>query len=90
MAGVDEDFTVAVGLESGTDLPARARTERGGRMFKGFFRKIFVIVYVVIGLIVAASHHYLSHLNGIGSIISVVLAVVLWPLVLFGVSLHIK
>jgi hypothetical protein len=59
-------------------------------MLKGFFRKIFLVVYVVIGLIVAASHHYFSHLNGIGPIISAVLAVVLWPLVLFGVSLHIK
>ena len=59
-------------------------------MFKGFFRKIFLVIYVVIGLIVAGSHHYFSHLGGIGSFISLVLAVVLWPLVLFGVGLHIK
>jgi hypothetical protein len=53
-------------------------------------RKLLLVVYMIIGVIVAAGHHYFTHLNGIGSIVSAVLAVFLWPLVLFGVSLHIK
>ncbi len=36
----------------------------------------------------AASHHYLRHLNALRPIASAVLAVVLWPLVLLGVNLH--
>jgi hypothetical protein len=41
-------------------------------------------------VLVASSHHYLVHLNAIKPIASAALAVLLWPLVLFGVSLHIK
>jgi hypothetical protein len=53
-------------------------------------RKLVLIAYVVIGIVVASSHHYFSHLNGIRAILAAVLAVVLWPLVLVGVSLHLR
>lgn len=53
-------------------------------------RTVLFVVYIVIGVIVAASHHYFVHLNAVKPIASAVLAVVLWPLVLFGVGLHIK
>ena len=53
-------------------------------------RKLALVVYVVIGVAVASAHHYLSHLGGIKGIISALLAVILWPLVLVGVSLHIR
>ena len=43
-----------------------------------------------VGLIIAANHHYFNHLTSAKPIISAVLAVLLWPLVLFGVNLHIK
>ena len=59
-------------------------------MLRGMLRKVLLIVYVIVGLIVANSHHYFSNLDGIKPIASAVLAVLLWPLVLFGVSLHIK
>jgi len=42
------------------------------------------------GFVVANSHHYFAHLHGAKPILSMIIAVVLWPLVLFGVSLHIK
>lgn len=48
------------------------------------------VVYVVIGLIVANSHHYFAHLSGVRPIASAILAVLLWPLILFGINLHIK
>jgi hypothetical protein len=53
-------------------------------------RKLLIAVYVVVGLIVANSHHYFKHLDGVKPVISAVLGVGLWPLVLFGVNLHIK
>jgi hypothetical protein len=52
--------------------------------------KVFVVIYLVVGLIVANSHHYFAHLSGIKHLVSAVIAIVLWPLVLFGVNLHIK
>jgi hypothetical protein len=62
----------------------------GGLMLRGILGKVLFVVYVVVGLIVASSHHYFAHLDGIKPIASAVLAVLLWPLVLLGVSLHIK
>jgi hypothetical protein len=53
-------------------------------------RKLVLIAYVVIGIVVASSHHYFAHLNDIRSFLAAVLAVVLWPLVLLGVSLHLR
>ena len=59
-------------------------------MIRGMFRNILLVAYVVVGVIVANSHHYFAHVNGAKPILSAVLAVVLWPLVLLGVNLHIK
>ena len=54
------------------------------------FSRVVVVVYVVVGVLVANSHHYFAHLSGAKRALSAVLAVVLWPLVVFGVNLHIK
>jgi hypothetical protein len=54
------------------------------------FRAVLLVVFIVIGVIVAAGHHYFVHLDAVKPIISAVLAVLLWPLILLGVSLHIK
>ena len=51
---------------------------------------LILIVYVVIGDIVAVSHHYFAHLDGVKPIVAGVLAVLLWPLVLIGVNVHLK
>jgi hypothetical protein len=48
------------------------------------------LIYVIIGVVIAASHHYFSHADALKPIVSAVLAIVLWPLLLFGVNLHIK
>ena len=53
-------------------------------------RTILLLVYLGVGLIIAANHHYFNHFTSAKPIISAVLAVLLWPLVLFGVNLHIK
>jgi hypothetical protein len=52
--------------------------------------KLVLAVYLVVGLIVANSHHYFAHLSSPKPVLSAVLAVILWPLILFGVNLHIK
>lgn len=52
------------------------------------FSSIVAIVYLVIGLIVASGHAFFAHPNAVITILSAVLAVLLWPLVLLGVNLH--
>jgi ABC-type anion transport system duplicated permease subunit len=45
-----------------------------------------LVVWIVIGVIVAAAHHYFDTLSSVGPILSAIVAVILWPLVLFGVK----
>jgi hypothetical protein len=52
--------------------------------------KIVLVAYAIVGVLVANSHHYFAHLSGAKPVISAVLAVLLWPLLLFGVNVHIK
>ena len=61
----------------------------GKLVMRSFVGKILVGIYLVVGVVVASSHHYFSHLGKLTAILSAVLAVLLWPLVLFGVKLHI-
>jgi hypothetical protein len=57
-------------------------------------RRLFVgvvfVIYIIIGVVVASGHHYFEHLDALKPIASAVLAVLLWPLILFGINLHIK
>lgn len=46
-------------------------------------------VWIVVGVIVAATHHYFQHADTARLVGSAILAVVLWPLVLLGIDLHI-
>ena len=46
------------------------------------------IIYLVIGIFVAANKGYVGELDGIGEFINLLLAVVLWPLVLVGVKFN--
>ena len=47
------------------------------------------LIYLVAGIVVAATHHYFRHVDTVRLIASAVLAVILWPLVLLGVNVHI-
>ena len=53
-------------------------------------RAVLFVIYMIIGVVVASGHHYFAHLDALKPIASAVLAVLLWPLVLFGISLHLK
>jgi len=50
---------------------------------------VLLLVYLVAGGIVAATHHYWSQLHTVKQIVSALLATVLWPLILVGINLHI-
>ena len=52
-------------------------------------RSLIGLVYLVIGVLVAAARDYFENLNDIGGIVSALLAIVLWPLVLLGVDFEI-
>jgi hypothetical protein len=52
-------------------------------------RKLLLVAYLVIGVIVAASKDYLENLDTARRLASAVLAVALWPLLLLGIDLHI-
>jgi hypothetical protein len=51
---------------------------------------ILAIIYIVIGIFVAADHNYFKNIESIEDVVSAALALLLWPLVLLDVNLHIK
>jgi hypothetical protein len=55
-----------------------------------FFVAVVFVIYIIIGVVVASGHHYFEHLDALKPIASAILAVLLWPLILFGINLHIK
>jgi uncharacterized membrane protein YkvI len=48
------------------------------------------IVWVVVGVAVAAINDYFDNLNTVGRVISAILAVVLWPIVLLGFDITVR
>ncbi len=50
---------------------------------------LLLLMYLVVGVVVAESNNYLTGLDSLEAILSAVLAVLLWPLVLLDVNLHI-
>jgi hypothetical protein len=51
---------------------------------------VLFVLYIIIGVAVAAGNDYFDHLDKLKPVVSGVLAVLLWPLVLLGVNLQIK
>jgi hypothetical protein len=47
------------------------------------------IIYLVIGLLIANSQGYFATLGTLSGILSALLAILLWPLLLFGANLHV-
>jgi hypothetical protein len=48
------------------------------------------IIYLVVGIIVAANKNYLDNVETVERIVSALLAIVLWPLLFIGVDLHVN
>lgn len=54
-----------------------------------FRSRLIALVWVIVGVALAAQKHYLDHLGGWRPILSAILAILLWPLLLLGINLHI-
>ena len=52
-------------------------------------KRLALLAYLVIGLIVADSDHYIAHIRTVDAALSAILAVGLWPLVVFGMNLNV-
>ena len=52
-------------------------------------RKLLGLVYVAIGLFLAAQKDYLENMETVKRVLSALLAILLWPLLLLGIDLHI-
>ncbi len=50
---------------------------------------LFTIIYVAIGVFLAADRNYFKNVEDLADVISILLAVLLWPLLLFDVDLRI-
>jgi hypothetical protein len=48
------------------------------------------LVYVGVGVAIAASHDYFKNVDGWKGVLSAIFAIFLWPLILLGINLHIK
>ena len=49
-----------------------------------------MIVYLVVGVIVASAQGYLGDIGNLGDALNLLLAVILWPLLLVGVDFNIR
>jgi hypothetical protein len=54
------------------------------------FGLLILVAYLVVGAFVAATSGYFQGLGEIENILSAILAILLWPLVLFDVNLNIQ
>ncbi|HEY5428222.1 MAG TPA: hypothetical protein VIK04_03835 [Solirubrobacteraceae bacterium] len=52
-------------------------------------RSLTSIIWLIVGVLIASSHHYLRHVNALKPVISAGLAILLWPLLLLGINLHV-
>ena len=48
------------------------------------------IIWLIVGVVLASSHGYLTHADRLRPIVSALLAIILWPLLLLGINLHVK
>ncbi|MHB1242795.1 MAG: hypothetical protein ACYC1P_05275 [Gaiellaceae bacterium] len=53
-------------------------------------RKLLGLIYLAIGVVVAASKDYLDNVETVKQVASAVLAILLWPLLFLGIDLHVS
>ena len=53
-------------------------------------RKLLGLIYVAVGIFVAASEDYFENLETVKRVLSAILAILLWPLLLLGIDLRIN
>jgi hypothetical protein len=52
------------------------------------FRLLVLVLYLVVGLLVAAQKDYFADVTNLSGLLSLIVAVLLWPLVLLGVHMR--
>jgi hypothetical protein len=50
---------------------------------------LIIALYLIVGIIVAIAQGYFQDIGNISSVLELLVAIVLWPLVLFGVDINI-
>jgi len=53
-------------------------------------RRLASLAYIVLGVMIASQHDYYADLATVSRVVSAVVATALWPLILFGASLHLN
>ena len=48
------------------------------------------LIYLVVGIVVAANKDYLQNIETVERVVSALLAILLWPLLFLGVDLHVN
>jgi hypothetical protein len=51
---------------------------------------LLFVAYVVVGLIMAASYDYFDNLKTTGRVLTLIAAVLMWPMLLFGFDVRIQ
>ena len=50
---------------------------------------LIVGVYLIVGLVVAIAKGYFNNVGSVGDVVEILVAILIWPLVLFGVDINI-
>ncbi len=50
---------------------------------------LVTVIWLIVGVIVAASHHFFTQLQTVSQVLSAILAVLLWPLLLLHIHVAI-
>lgn len=53
-------------------------------------RTIGLIIYLVVGVLVASARNYLGDVGSLAGLLNLLLAIALWPLVLLGVKFNLS
>jgi hypothetical protein len=48
------------------------------------------VIWLLVGVLMASSHHYLDNVGTLKPLVSALLAIALWPLLLLGINLNVK
>lgn len=73
---------------SGHGSAHNSSTKLNERHIVGRSYSIFTLIYIVFGIVIAFNNGYFVRLDSISTLLSAFLAIILWPLILFGVNLH--
>jgi hypothetical protein len=59
-------------------------------MRRGRGISFLALVYVGVGVAIAANHNYFDNVHGWRGVLSAIFAIFLWPLILLDIDLHVR